>query len=108
MTKTLIALAISGALAAPFAALADDNATMWPDKAKPTPGRTQQQKNRGTSRADQAMSGNSAAASGATRPAYDDPSLKPTPPASPVGPAQSSSERTADQEPLKHDAPTGK
>jgi len=73
MTKTLIAVAISAALAAPLGAVADDNATMWPEKAKPAPGQTQQQKDRGTSRADEAMSGNSAAASGATRPSYDPP-----------------------------------
>ena len=93
MTKTLIAAAISTALAAPFAAFADDNATMWPDKAKPAAGRTQQQKQRGTSRTDQTMSGNSAAASGSTRPPYDPP-LRPND-AKPVpGPSQSSSEGT--------------
>ena len=94
MTKTLIAVAISAALAAPLGALADDNATLWPDKAKPAPGQTQQQKKRGTSRADEAMSGNSAAASGSTRPAYDDPSLKPTPPKRPAAAEPSSVERT--------------
>ena len=84
MTKTLIAVAISAALAAPLGAVADDNATMWPEKAKPAPGQTQQQKDRGTSRADQAMSGNSAAAYGSTRPSYDPPrrpnDAKPIPP----------------------------
>ena len=84
MTKTLIATAISAVLAAPFGALADDNATMWPDKAKPVAGRTEQQKQRGTSRADEATSGNSAAASGSTRPSYDPPlrpnDVRPIPP----------------------------
>ena len=84
MTKTLIAVAISAGLAAPLGALADDNATMWPGTAKPTAGRTQQEKDRGTSRADEAMSGNSAAASGSTRPSYDPPrrpnDAKPIPP----------------------------
>ncbi|HKB48431.1 MAG TPA: hypothetical protein VKC57_12085 [Ktedonobacterales bacterium] len=94
MTKTLIAVAISAALAAPLGALADDNATLWPDKAKPAPEQTQQQKKRGTSRADEAMSGNSAAASGSTRPAYDDPSLKPTPPKRPAAAEPSPVERT--------------
>ena len=94
MTKTLIAVAISAGLAAPLGALADDNATLWPDKAKPAPDQTQQQKKRGTSRADEAMSGNSAAASGSTRPAYDDPSLKPTPPKRPAAEERSSVERT--------------
>ena len=97
MTKTLIAVAISAGLAVPLGAVADDNATMWPDKAKPAPGQVQPQKNRRTSRPDEAMSGNSAAASGGTRPAYDDPSLKPTPP-----------KRAADQEPAKRAEPTGK
>ena len=94
MTKTLIAVAISAAWAAPSGAFADDDATVWPDKAKPTPAQTQPQKNRRTSRADEVMSGSSAAASGATRPAYEDPSLKPTPPKRPAAPEQSSPERT--------------
>src|SRR5438045_8593916 len=98
MTKMLMAVAISAALAAPFSALADDNATMWPDKAKPERGRTAQQKARGTSRADQAMSGNSAAASGATRPPYDDATLRPVPPR----------RRAGDDEPVKQAEPKGK
>ena len=75
MTKTLIAAAISAALAAPLVAFADDDATMWPDKAKPTPrsSQTPQQRARTTPRADEAMSGNSAAAGGSTRPSYDPP-----------------------------------
>ena len=75
MTKTLIAAAISAALAAPLVATADDNATLWPDKAKPSAqsSQTKEQKTRTTPRADQAMSGNSAAAGGSTRPAYDPP-----------------------------------
>ncbi|HZE62149.1 MAG TPA: hypothetical protein VE085_16545 [Burkholderiales bacterium] len=93
MTKTLIAAAISTALAAPLGALADDNATTWPDKAKPTAERTQQQKQRGTSRTDQTLSGNSAAASGSTRPSYDPP-LRPGDAKPVAGPSPSSSERT--------------
>ena len=76
MTKALIAAAISAALATPFAALADDDATMWPDKAKPTAqsARTPQQKARTTPRADEAMSGtDGAAARGSTRPNYETP-----------------------------------
>ena len=76
MTKTLIAAAISAALAAPVAALADDDATMWPDKAKPTAqsSRTLQSRARTTPRTDEAMSGtDGAAARGSTRPNYDPP-----------------------------------
>ena len=76
MTKTLIAAAISAALAAPVAALADDDATMWPDKAKPTAqsSRTLRHKARTTPRTDEAMSGTDAAAArGSTRPNYDPP-----------------------------------
>ena len=76
MTKTLIAAAISAALAAPLAALADDDATMWPDKAKPTAqaSQTQEQKARTTPRTDEAMSGtDGAAARGSTRPNYERP-----------------------------------
>jgi len=98
MTKILIAVAISAAVATPIGALADDNAAMWPDKAKPEAGRAAQQKARGTSRADEAMSGNSAAASGATRPPYDDATLRPVPPKKHIG----------DPEPTKQSAPTGK
>ena len=107
MTKTLIAAAITAALAAPLGVSADDNATTWPDKAKPTK-QSAEQKARRSSRADEAMSGNSAAASGGTRPSYDAP-VKPTPPekAPAVVPSQSSSERTADQNPLQQDKPTG-
>lgn len=97
MTKTLIAVAISAALAAPFGAFADDNATTWPDKAKPAPGstqRTEQERQRGTTRADQAMSGNSAAASGSTRPAYDPP-RRPND-ARPLGPWESPDRRATD------------
>jgi hypothetical protein len=97
MTKTLIAAAIFTALTAPLGALADDNATMWPDKAKPVAGRTQQQKQRGTTRADQTMSGNSAAASGSTRPSYDPP-LRPND-AKPLAPGESASERTTASRP---------
>jgi len=71
--KTLIAAAICTVISAPFAAFGDEDATRWPGKAEPTAGRTQQQKDRGTSRADEAMSGNSAAVSGSTRPSYDPP-----------------------------------
>jgi hypothetical protein len=76
MTKTLIAAAISAALAAPFAAFGDDDATMWPDKASPSAqsSRTPQQKARTTPRADEAMSGtDGAAARGSTRPTYEAP-----------------------------------
>lgn len=76
MTKTLIAGAISVALAAPLAALGDDDATMWPDKAKPTApsSQTKEQKARTTPRAAEAMSGtDGAAARGSTRPVYDPP-----------------------------------
>ncbi len=76
MTKTLIATAISAALAAPLAAIANDDATMWPDKARPTAqsSQTPQQKARTTPRADEAMSGtDGAAARGSTRPNYDPP-----------------------------------
>ena len=76
MTKTLIAAAISAALAAPLAALADDDATMWPDKAKPTAqaSQTPDQKARTTPRTDEAMSGtDGAAARGSTRPNYERP-----------------------------------
>ena len=76
MTKTLIAAAISAALAAPLAAFADDDATVWPDKAKPTPQSSQskEQKARTTPRIDEAMSGtDGAAARGSTRPNYERP-----------------------------------
>jgi len=76
MTKTLIATAISALLVTPVAAIGDDNATMWPDKAKPTAqsSQTPQQKARTTPRADAAMSGtDGAAARGSTRPNYDPP-----------------------------------
>ena len=76
MTKTLIAAAISAALAAPLAAFADDDATVWPDKAKPTAQseQTTEQKARTTPRTDEAMSGtDGAAARGSTRPVYDPP-----------------------------------
>lgn len=73
MTKTLIATAISAVLALPLVALADDDATMWPDKAKPTEqsSRSKEQKPRTTPRTDEAMSGT--AARGSTRPNYDPP-----------------------------------
>jgi len=87
MTKTLIATAISAALAAPLAAIANDDATMWPDKARPTAqsSQTPQQKARTTPRADEAMSGtDGAAARGSTRPVYDPPlrpnDVRPIPP----------------------------
>jgi hypothetical protein len=76
MTKTLIAAAISAALAAPLVAFADDDATVWPDKPNPTAQstRTPQQKARTTPRADEAMSGtDGAAARGSTRPNYETP-----------------------------------
>jgi hypothetical protein len=73
-TKTLIAAAFSAVILAPLPALAadDNDATMWPDKAKPTT-QTAQQKARVTPRADEAMSGTAAAARGSTRPVYDPP-----------------------------------
>jgi len=87
MTKTLIATAISALLVTPVAAIGDDNATMWPDKAKPTAQSSQspQQKARTTPRADEAMSGtDGAAARGSTRPNYEAPlrpnDAKPVPP----------------------------
>lgn len=87
MTKTLIAAAISATLAIPVMAFADDDATMWPDKAKPTPQSAQipRQKARTTPRTDEAMSGtDGAAARGSTRPNYDPPlrpnDARPVPP----------------------------
>jgi len=115
MTKTLIATAISALLATPMAAIGDDNATMWPDKARPgaQSSQTPQQKARTTPRADEAMSGNSAAAGGSTRPSYDPP-LRPNdakPAAEPhspaYGPSQSSAEQTAEPGPAQHAEPTG-
>jgi hypothetical protein len=76
MTKTLIAAAISALLATPVAAIGDDNATMWPDKAQPSAqtSQTKEQKARTTPRTDEAMSGtDGAAARGSTRPNYDRP-----------------------------------
>jgi hypothetical protein len=99
MTKTLISAAISALLAAPLGALADDNATTWPDKAKPstqsaqTRDQTERQKARTTPRADQAMSGNSAAAAGSTRPSYDPP-VRPNDARRTPWPSQDSAERT--------------
>ncbi len=87
MNKTLIAAAFSAALAVPFTVFADDDATMWPDKAKPNAqsSRTKEQKARTTPRADEAMSGSDgAAAAGSTRPNYDPPlrpnDVRPIPP----------------------------
>lgn len=73
-TKTLIAAAFSAAVLVPLPLLAadDNDATMWPDRAKPTT-QTPQQKARITPRADEAMSGTAAAARGSTRPVYDPP-----------------------------------
>ena len=83
MTKTLIAAAISAALAVPLGALADDDAVAWPDKAKPSE-QSERQKARTTPRADEAMSGSSAAARGNTRPNSDRPlrpnDARPVPP----------------------------
>ena len=76
MTKTLIATAISALLATPVAAIGDDDATTWPDKARPSAqsSQTPQQKARTTPRTDEAMSGtDGAAARGSTRPSYDPP-----------------------------------
>ena len=84
MTKTLIAAAISATFAAPLAAIADDDATLWPDKARPTAQseQTKEQRARTTPRTDEAMSG--AAARGSTRPNYDPPlrpnDVRPIPP----------------------------
>ena len=123
MTKTLIATAISAVLATPMLAIGDDDATTWPDKAKPTEQSSQskQQKQRTTPRADQAMSGQSAAAGGSARPSYDPPlppsAAKPqpgpdastyAPPHSPAyGPSQSSVEQTAEPGPYQRAKPTG-
>ncbi len=72
MTKTLIAAAIAGALAAPLGAFADDDAVTWPDKAN-LPAQTKE-KARTTPRIDEAQSGtDGAAARGSTRPNYDPP-----------------------------------
>ncbi len=107
MIKTLITAAISAALAAPLAAVADDDATTWPDKARPSA--------RTTPRADEAMSGNSAAASGSTRPNYDPP-LRPNDAKPAAEPSQSSAETTApphspaptaEPGPAQHAKPTG-
>ncbi|HYM41365.1 MAG TPA: hypothetical protein VET46_01240 [Steroidobacteraceae bacterium] len=73
MTKILVSAAISAVLAGPVAAVADDAAMTWPDKAKPS-AQSEQRKARTTPRADEAMSGSDgAAARGSTRPNYDPP-----------------------------------
>jgi hypothetical protein len=84
--KTLIAVAISTAFAVPVVAFGDDDATRWPDKAQTTPQtQTTKERVRGTTRADEAMSGSDgAAARGSTRPIYEPPlrpaDAKPIPP----------------------------